>query len=173
MYASKVSFSNQTRALINARPLSRNKRVKLRQQRVMDFIRETPNGEVRKRDLIEAAGFNPHNEREYARGWAIIGTMIRKKMIVASDGSNPKNSYLKQWTIPGDVVTRPDAVPHPAPAEEVEQKAEEVPTETTGKMYGISIEQYAPDDIREKAKEFAWRENSDSLREFIAWLEKS
>jgi hypothetical protein len=184
MYASKVSFSNQTRALINARPMGRNQRVKLRQQRVKDFIRETPNGEARKRDLIEAAGFNTKNEKEYQRGWAIVGTMIRRGDIVENDGSNPKNSYLKQWTIPSDVtvtnrngeLTYPDGDgktilrPTDDPMTVNELKEEEKPQSGVVMVETVNLSGRALTDM---AKQFAWTHNSDSLREFIAWTEST
>lgn len=106
MHASKVTFSRETRMALTARPLSRGQKSKLRQQRVLEFIREQVNNEAQARDLIYAAGYDASKEDEYGRGWAFISGLVRRGVLIKEDGSDPKNSYVKRWTIPGDVKTR-------------------------------------------------------------------
>ena len=170
MIASKVSFSAHTREMLNARPLSRTHKSRLRQQRIVEYIRELPLGECKKSDLIAAAGWDMSVLNQYANGWQLIESMRKKNVIRMTDGSDPKNSYIKKWEVVADIhVTKPAVEPRKS-FEEVTG----VPIAPTLPQLEPVIETpiTVPDDLLEQAKNFAWNTNSDSLREFLAWLKR-
>lgn len=121
-------------------------------------------GACTKQELIAAAGYNVSNAQDYAKGFNLIGRMIKRKII----SHNQTTLYRKYWTVTADVKTHRIPTVHPTP-EEVAAKImpKEVMVElrefeTVGKVKLISL-----------AKEFAWRENTDSLRDFIVHIEKA
>jgi hypothetical protein len=168
MIASKVSFSQHTKEMLNARPLSRTHKSKLRQQRIIEYIRELKYGECQKSDLIMAGGWDISNHQSYANGWAFIERLKKNKVIQMVDGSNPKNSYIKKWVVLADVHTV-----------KVENGKMTVPA-TDG------VTTVKPDVIKVKPSEAQTSQsftltgssgpvaqtNSDSLREFIAWYKR-
>jgi hypothetical protein len=206
MMASKVSFSAHTKEMLNARPLSRKHKAGLRRQRIVEFIRELPYGECKKSDLIEAAGWDISVKQQYANGWSFIERLRKYKVIQMSEGSNPKNSYIKKWVVMGDVhIVRPaHADIGPGYTHSEGDNCLNKPTKRTiinnhgDMMYPegdgeISIkedgylpprtalqlepvipveEEPKPINLLEAAKEFAWNTNSDSLREFVAWVKR-
>lgn len=183
MIASKVSFSQHTKELLNARPLSRTAKAKLRRQRVVEYIRELPFGECQKSDLITAAGWDISVQPQYANGWAFIERLKKHKVIRMSEGTNPRNSHVKKWEVVGDVkVTKPAVEPRKTfeeivnkpifSAAPVEQRIDfKLKTDATSPDIKIE-EMTVTDDLLEQAKNFAWNTNSDSLREFLAWLKR-
>jgi hypothetical protein len=169
MIASKVSFSQHTKELLNARPLSRTAKNKLRRQRVIEYIREIPFGECRRADLITAGGWDISNESQYSSGWSFIKNLQKKNIIRMSDGTNPKNSYIKKWEVVGD--TR---ITKPATEQRIDFELKTDATSPDIKIEAVTLPEPAtmPDDLLEQAKNFAWNTNSDSLREFIAWVKR-
>lgn len=110
MIASKVTFSKETRLMLSQRPMNRTAKNKLRTQRVFEFIREQVGGEAQIRDLIFAAGYDADDPNQYGTGWSFIKRLVRDNIITQSDGSDPKNGYIKQWAIPSDVHVVQEAV---------------------------------------------------------------
>lgn len=181
MEASKVSFTRHTRELLNARPMSRTARSKLRVQRVKEYIRELPFGECQKADLIAAAGYDTRVQQQYANGWAFIQRLIRTKVIQATEGSNPKNSYVKKWVVLGDVTVTKTAKQF---NEDGDIPGIELKGVNSITVHDVNVEPEnevpTPGPVREpvlvdliqSAKDFAWNTNSDSLREFVAWVQR-
>lgn len=177
MYASKVSFSAQTKEMLTSPALSRMARAKLRRKRILEFIRETPNGEAHKYDLIAAAGFNPDDDSSYGRGWAIVRSLEKKGIIFATDGSDPKDRHLKQWTISADVKTRVTNNNGKMTVPKGDGKTTLKPADQTFPVVPTTfappkLEPTVPTTLEEQAKDFAWQMNSDSLRDFIAWTRR-
>lgn len=188
MIASKVSFSTHTREMLNARPLSRTHKAKLRTQRIVEFIRELPYGECKKADLIMAGGWDMNISSHYANGWSFIERMVKNKIIRMTDGTAPRNSYVKKWEVLADThIIKPRVQTIEFPTE----PADHTVTNDHGKMTwpaadGVvsltpQLEPVIPqppfveeptDDLLEQAKNFAWNTNSDSLREFVAWVRR-
>lgn len=178
MIASKVSFSQHTKEMLNARPLSQKHKIKLRKQRILEFIRELPHGECQKADLIAAAGWDISVSNQYANGWAFVDRMKKNKVIQMSDGSNPRNSYIKKWEVVADIhVTKPADIPRVEPPKKLPLAGGiGVSTPSVGTPLPILERVVVADepsgDLLEQAKNFAWNTNSDSLREFVAWLKR-
>lgn len=187
MIASKVSFSQHTKELLNARPLSRTAKSKLRRQRIVEYIRELPFGECQRHELITAGGWNISDQSQYSSGWSFIKGLQNKNVIRMSDGTNPRNTYVKKWEVVADTrVTKP--ADHTVTNDHGKMTYPEGDGETTLKpVIGIRTDGALPprppmpmlepvisqpDDLLEQAKNFAWNTNSDSLREFIAWVKR-
>jgi len=171
MIASKVSFSQHTKELLNARPLSRTAKSKLRRQRIVEYIRELPLGECQRHELITAGGWNISDQSQYSSGWSFIKGLQNKNIIRMSDGTDPKNSYVKKWEVVADTRVVKPAVSHTV--------TNDHGTMTFPATDGVvslapQLEPVidTPDDLLEQAKNFAWNTNSDSLREFIAWVKR-
>jgi hypothetical protein len=97
-----------------------------------------------------------------------------------TDGSDPKNSYVKKWEVLADV--------HTVKVENGKMTVPEGDGETTIKpRVGFPestfpiLEPVIPKedtanpnviDLLDAAKDFAWNTNSDSLREFVAWVKR-
>lgn len=183
MIASKVSFSQHTKELLNARPLSRTAKSKLRRQRIVEYIRELPFGECQRHELITAGGWNISDQSQYSSGWSFIKGLQNKNVIRMSDGTNPRNTYVKKWEVVADTrVTKPadhtvtndhGKMTYPAGDGETTLGVRTdgaLPPRPPMPMLEPVITQ--PDDLLEQAKNFAWNTNSDSLREFVAWLKR-
>lgn len=166
--------------MLNARPLSRTHKAKLRRQRIVEFIRELPYGECKKADLIMAGGWDMNISSHYANGWSFIERMVKNKILRMTDGSNLKNSYIKKWEVVADIHT---IKPRVQTIEFPTEPADHTVTNDHGKMtYPATdgVVSLAPqlepvilgDDLLEQAKNFAWNTNSDSLREFVAWVKR-
>lgn len=188
MIASKVSFSQHTKELLNARPLSRTAKSKLRRQRIVEYIRELPFGECQRHELITAGGWNISDQSQYSSGWSFIKGLQNKNVIRMSDGTNPRNTYVKKWEVVADTrVTKPadhtvtndhgtmtfpaaDGVKtlEPTVAQRIDFKLETDATSPDIKIKEVTL----PDDLLELAKNFAWNTNSDSLREFVVWVKR-
>lgn len=170
MEASKVSFSQHTKEMLNARPLSRTHKAKLRKQRIVEYIRELPFGECQKSDLIAAAGWDIKVVQQYSNGWSFIERLRKNKVIRMSDGTDPKNSYIKKWEVVADThVTKPADIPRVEPVEEVGEVTWPEPAD--GPTPPPADERKTV-NLLDEAKNFAWTMNSDSLREFVAWVQR-
>jgi hypothetical protein len=99
MQASKVKFSQETKAALIARPLSKQAKAKLRRERVKDYIRSQPVGTIIKQtDLAMVAGY----DKSQGHGWAFINRMIAKKHITKDTSEGAKRP---SWTVVGDAHT--------------------------------------------------------------------
>lgn len=108
MEASKILFSQQTRAALTARPMSPKHRVKLRKERVKDYIRSKPAGAIISiTELGMAAGFT----EKTSGGWTFIRSMMRSGEIVKQDNGGPRTL---SWSVP-DKFTSPTTVEPPTP----------------------------------------------------------
>lgn len=103
MEASKVIFGRETRAALSSRPMSPKHRIKLRQERVKDYIRSKPVGAtISITELGIAAGF-PGNT---SGGWQFIRSMVRSGEIVKEDRGGPRTV---SWSIPNEPRTLKEA----------------------------------------------------------------
>lgn len=163
MQASKVKFSQETKAALNARPLSKAAKAKLRRERVKDYIRSQPAGAIIKQtELAAAAGY----DQSQGHGWAFVNRMIKNGHITKDTS---EGAHRPSWTVKGDArVVRQKAevkVPdQPMPTPEPTQHFRFEATSTS------EFAEAANGWTKQLAKEFAWQYNSDSLREFIKWL---
>lgn len=172
MDASRISFSNHTREMLANPILDKKKKSQLRENRVKDYIRSRPHGAAKLYDLIAAAGYRVDVPGQYASGWAFVNRMVRDGVIRKQDLEDEPRSYLKQWVIPEDAkIIKPANVPEEGnktenPVDESPDRGQALFTVAT------SIAQFSHEDLLTKAKKFAWERNSDSLREFMTWLQE-
>lgn len=154
MEASKVTINPD---VIRFQKMDRAKRTKLRRQNIIDLIKSKPYGTP-----IKLAEFAYVAQCTDASAYALIKTMI-KKGIISKD-------YISRFRITYSVnseprtitpAQKPTAAPQAAlelePPVVAETSAEPVTAPTR------SLEDYA--------REFAWEHNSDSLREFIKFMD--
>jgi hypothetical protein len=183
MIASKVSFSTHTKEMLNARPMSRTHRAKLRRQRIVEYIRELPFGECKKADLIMAGGWDMSVSSQYANGWSFIERMVKNKVIRMTEGTNLKNSYIKKWEVVADTrIVKPATtvtndhgkMTYPESDGEISLKKDGYlpPRPSLQLEPVIPEEEPKPINLVDAAKDFAWNTNSDSLREFVAWVKR-
>jgi hypothetical protein len=160
MLASKVTITPETRAKLDAPALSPSKWRQLREELIKDCIRNRSGGAATKQELVAAAGLNPEaTSTEYAKGIHLLKRMVERGII----SHNNTNQYRKSWTVIEDVKVKPS--PKQVASEVV------IPEEVT-----VELKEYnhlTSMKLVEMAKEFAWRTNSDSLREFIAYTENA
>lgn len=162
MIASKITISPETREKLNNPVLSPMKKRELRRELVKDSIRKAIGGTRTKQELIAAAGYNAYrSSNEYANGLNLIDGMIKSGII----SHNPTNAFKKVWTVIEDVKVTPSpkkvAQEIVSPVEtKLELTVEERPKVQVNKGTLLNL-----------AKEFAWKNNSDSLREFIVYAE--
>ena len=164
MNASKVTITQETRERLNNEALSPIKKRQLREQMIIESIRKAVGGTRTKQELIAAAGFSTDaRSLNYAKGHTLIGSMIKRGIIT----HNATTTFKKNWTVLSDVKT----VVTPTPKEVAEsivapvEKAPEIMIEEKPKV------QVNKGTLINLAKEFAWKNNSDSLREFIAFAD--
>ena len=176
MNASKVTISQETRAKLDNPTLDEEKKRRLRYEMVFEAIRKanSKNKKLTMQQLIVAAGFSGDSVRDnsdYANGRYHIQRMMKLNLI--SRNNTPK--YAKVWTINNDT---------PADTKPVEEKNENAIINykdklTFPKKDGITMLTEAPvrpTPVREKsltdqARDFAWLYNSDSLRDFVRYME--
>lgn len=166
MVASKVTISQETRAKLLNPILSPARKRELREELIKDSIRRATHGYRTKQELIAAGGFNPDAKSgSYASGFGMINSMIKRGVI----SHESTNAFKKRWTILADMKVTPSPkqiaktiVPTVAPA--------------AGTEVMVALEEYKEVDkikLVDMAKEFAWRENSDSLRDFVAYMQNA
>lgn len=174
MQASKVSFSQQTKAALNARPMSKAAKAKLRRERVKDYIRSQPVGTIIKQtDLATVAGY----DQSQGHGWAFIARMVKTGHITKDTS---EGSHKPSWTVRGDakVVKPKKGVVGKLEGVTVmpEVQIPELPYPADMPRFHFETDKLedfndmADGRTKQLAKEFAWQYNSDSLREFIKWL---
>ena len=185
MEVSRVSFTQQTRQAMSNPNLSRKKKLKLRQQLVFEYIRSKPAGTpLTIIELARAGGWKPG-----AGGWNGINNMIKNKLLVKSDAPGERGSI---WTISADArVVNPGfakVTTNPETVNEVRNESgkpecrcsvfpftphSHLTTDKVSENIRPDVKQpfvYTKGYFTDKAKQFAWEHNSDSLREFISTL---
>lgn len=158
MIASKVTISQETRAKLDNPVLTRKKKNKLREELVKDCIRAQRGGIATKQQLIAAAGFDPDaRSNGYATGITLLHSMVRKGII---SHENTKK-FKKTWTVKEDVRVTP--TPKQVAREIVKPEAV------------VELKEFKMDKLTlvDMAKQFAWTNNSDSLRDFIKYVENA
>lgn len=165
MLASKVTISQETRARLDNPTLTESKRHKLRQELIKDTIRRANGRRLSKQQLIAAAGLDPRTEtNDYKRGMALVRSMIRKRQIIQKSG----NRLGGGWKVVGDKSKQTNVNVRPTPQDMAES--------VMPKSVAVELQDYKVVDkltLLNMAKEFAWKENSDSLREFINYIENA
>lgn len=152
MNVSRVQISKETQEAL-AKPLSRAAKAKLRIDSLKRYIATQEIGHgFTMRDLALAAGY-ADTEKTLNSGWAWLRYQAKKKKIILED-LGPNQGFAVSF--PDYVVVR----------EGRKAKKTETPTETKEDFGDVVFIQ----QVREKAKDFAWANNSDSLREFIGSL---
>ena len=142
MEASKLSISPEH---LRFKPMTRAKRSELRRQNIKALIRSKPAGTV-----LSLADFAAATQSSEGAVFSMLKTLTKRGEIIkiADDVHNRKYSY---------VVNEPVSK---------KQAAKEKPLDTRQK------DCLTMDDLQARAKDFAWSENSDSLRDFIKWIEE-
>lgn len=147
MQASKVTITPETRAAAE-RPLSRADRHNMQREQIMAYIRNKPAG-------------TPINVRKMGERIGLIGNqliqlplflqrMVRDRLITME---GEKGTEYRTFTVLTDVKTIP---PEPQPEPESVPPPQPPVSNHTLSVY---------------AKEFAWEKDSDSLREFVGWMD--
>jgi translation initiation factor 2 alpha subunit (eIF-2alpha) len=151
MIPSKVTVSPETIAKAEKK-LTRKERATLKIDRLLDFVATKENGHPFKlKELIESMGYDP--AKQYGTAWAFLKSQAKKS----------KRFTLEEVTGEGwSVYTRS--------AKTVTVKKPVVVTETPEAKKEDFGDVIFIQQVREKAKDFAWQNNSDSLREFISSL---
>lgn len=158
MQASRVTVSLETRAKMANPVLDNNKRRKLRMQLVKEAIIGRKSGKFSKQELIAVAGYDPTpGQSDYWKGAALLRTMLNRRAI-SHDKTGRRIKVWKVTNAPKPVVQEPLA-------ETVMPKEIVVALQDYKQVEKVAL--------LDMAKEFAWKENSDSLREFIAYVENA
>jgi len=162
MNASKVIITPETREKLNNPVLSPLKKRQLREEMIKDSIRKAVGGVRTKQELVAAAGFNPSGTtNDYANGLGLITSMIKRGII----NHNPTSSFKKVWSVTEDVKVTPSPK---KVAQEIVAPVETKPELTVEERPKVQVNKGT---LLNLAKEFAWKNNSDSLREFIVYAE--
>jgi hypothetical protein len=159
MVASKVTISQETRAKLDNPILTKAKKSKLREELIKDYIQARRGGIATKQQLIAAAGFDPNaRSNSYASGIAFLRRMM-KHDIISHDNTN---KFKKVWTV------KEASKVSPTPAQ-VAESIVKPPVVVELKEF----EKVNSVQLVDMAKEFAWKQNSDSLRDFIQYVENA
>lgn len=158
MEASKVTLNQDMRNALNNPILDKKKKRELKIKRIKEYIMSKPNGtKMSMKDLMYEAGYDV--DRQYAVGWVFVNNLIKKRIIIATD--IPK-SMKKTFVVPGTTIKEPD---NPVESSNTPEDDAMVVSDVSEKKNYKLIEV-----VEAKAKQFAWENNSDSLREFIKFL---
>jgi hypothetical protein len=151
MDASKVTIAKQT---LHNSLLSQKDRIRLRRERVVEYIRSVPAGTpIKPVDIMRHAGIDLSS----ATRTAFFNSMVRDGIITKEPVFG---THKFTFTVVGDAKTIVPPKPKEEPVvEEADKPADEVAvrSDTT--------------TLESLAKEFAWKNNSDSLREFVEWMD--
>lgn len=177
MIASKVTISQETREKLDNPTLSWEKKQMLRDELVKDYIRSLEGRQVMKVALVAAAGYAADTKSSgYAAGLNFVNGMIKRGIIC----HEITDKMQKIWTVIEDVKKHQLEPPVVTPsmvevAEEAIAHAEAVKAEPVKEAIVELKEFPALTSVKlvDMAKEFAWRNNSDSLREFISYIENA
>jgi hypothetical protein len=156
MIASKLIITQETREKLNNPVLSPTKKRELRERMIKDKINNSIDSKFTKQELVVAAGFNPiTTTNEYANGLGLVNSMVKRHIIM----HNNTTEFRKVWTVIDNMKVTP--TPKQVAGSVVKKEPVVVLSEKT------ELDKVTLVDM---AKEFSWRENSDSLRNFIAYM---
>jgi hypothetical protein len=142
MEASKVTINPDK---LKYEQMTEKQRTELRARNIIDLIRNTPAGErITLMQFMKAAGY-----RTYQSADSKLKSMIRQGLISKTELDHPK-TYA--YSINDGTLTAPKR----EPAKEVQHFDDiQPPFQTLG----------------DYAKQFVWEANSDSLRDFVRWMD--
>lgn len=126
------------------KPMSRKKRLELRRENVKALIRARPAGsEIIMSDFAKVCATSEANV------YSMVKTMVKRKEIfkIPAEGRGQRYSWA---------VNEGTTITSPAVKKAIEAAAPKLDTAL----------------LIEKAKEFVWEEDSDSLRHFIKWVKE-
>lgn len=175
MEASKVSFTASTRLRLKEPGLSVAKRRELKTESIKALIRSKPAGTpISWADLIYAAGYPV---KKKSAGYAFVKGLVAKKVIVRVDPLSTK--YKQAYLVPEDAKTFQEEIKSYAKditgssshSPEFTQRETVYNPETHRDERVIPSVETLSIGIVQKAKQWAWDNNSDSLRAFIASLQ--
>ena len=177
MEVSKISFSAQTKQLLDSGYMTPKRKKAMRKQRIKEFILSQPVGtKLSIVDIMTAGGYN---SKQTSSGYGFVYRMLRDKQVERAY-KPAKHNEKTPWTVPGTVTTiqpRQSLVTSP----NIPKTTHENFISGTKDMWSWS-EVKKPiivkepttipgsEDFKEKAILFAWQHNSDSLRDFISTL---
>lgn len=175
MEVSKISFSTQTKQLLDNGYMTPKRKKTMRKQRIKEFILSQPVGtKLSIVDIMTAGGYN---SKQTSSGYGFVYRMLRDKQIERAY-KPAKHNEKTPWTVPGTVTTiqpRQSLVTFKT-----------IPKTTHENFISGSVDMWpeikkpiivkeptitsGSEDFKEKAILFAWQHNSDSLRDFISTL---
>jgi len=162
MYASRVKISQETRSKLNNPVLDSRKKSELRVRLVLDKINNNPGVRFTKQELLATAGYNPStNTQNYQTGLAFIRNMEKRGLIA----HNNTRTFRKHWFVLSEatIKTTPKQVAKSILAKS--QLAEKPVVEE------VDIKKGVQEIVTRPAKDFVWETNSDSLHEFVKYLQ--
>lgn len=161
----RVIITQETREKLDNPVLSPAKKRELREQLIIESIRKAVGGTRTKQELIAAGGYDPRGTTaSYAAGLQHLSSMVKRGLIT----HNATSSFKKNWTVLADVKTKPAVTPKPEAVAEEIVKPEVKPELIVEEKPKVQVNKGT---LLNLAKEFAWKRNSDSLREFIEYAE--
>lgn len=145
MEASKVTISPTT---VEWNRLGKKKKTNLRRKLIIEYIQSKPAGTLIKMgEFREVCHFTTDPNTN-----AFVQRMLRDGVISQYAGEKPRTHY---YAVTGAVrLVKPKATPPPP---------EDEPTTEEPVRSNHNLTEYA--------KQFAWERNSDSLREFVAYMD--
>jgi hypothetical protein len=145
MQVSKIDIQPRTMAYYT-QPMNKIKRRNLREKLVVEYIKSRPAGtRISNDELQRIAGFNSTGAISM-----MLQSMIKRGIIGRNQIGRKGYSYF----VNDAVTVKPADVP-----------AQPKPT--------ISEPTNIPTNLESLARDFSWRYNSDSLREFVKWATPS
>lgn len=163
MIASKLVITSETRAKLNNPVLTPAKKLELREQLIVEYIRKNLRP-ITKQELIVAGGYNASaTSQSYANGLNLITRMIKRNVI----SHNNTKEFRKLWTVTEDVKVRPIA-------QKITELPAMIPKDSKLSQYQLTLEpvqELKKESLIDMAKQWAWENNSDSLRDFIAFAQ--
>ena len=142
MGVSKLTVSQKTYDL---NYLGKKKKTNLRRKAIIELIQSKPAGEIIKTGEIQAVG----QFTTYANAWSFINRMTRDGVIARYESEKPKSYY---YAVTGAMrITKPGQ----------QSSSETSPV----------IDPSTKPTLAEYAKNFAWSHNSDSLRDFVRYMD--
>jgi hypothetical protein len=168
MEASKVTISGET-LKAHVATLDKKRKTELRREAIKAYINGKPAGTVIKTANFQAiGGFNSE-----ANAAAFINRMVRDKVIGKQLAEGSKRSF-NFWVIEPDYTPKDEAVNTEAMPNQVGLEPDfnqAVAEAERARVENKINDHFAPSKfgLIEAAREYAWRNNSDSLRDFINW----
>lgn len=164
MDASKVSFFSGTKEALNNPGLDFHKKRALKIERVKAYIRLKPAGhKFRMAELIAAAGYNPDDGNTYSAGYGFLKGIDGKEISIEKTPT-----YRKQVNILGDDTVK---TTKPAETETPEVKTVQAPAKPESHIsFSGEVNVILVREVERLAKQFAWKNDSNDLREFVRSL---